>query len=201
MGKDTGDQMQGDRTTGFPDLFLMRHGETVWNREDRMQGRLDSPLTGLGIRQAQRQGAIVRDILARRSDLGIWSSPLGRARQTAEIVFGDAAIRFDPRLSEIDIGGFSGRLRADCASGQDAPETRFSWYDRTPGGERISQVETRIRSFLKDLPGPALVMTHGITLCVIQAVATGLPLSDIGDLPMQQGTVHAISNGRFRLIG
>ena len=74
----------------MPPLFLLRHGQTVWNREGRMQGRLDSPLTPLGQVQAARQGAILR---ANGVAFPARTSPRGRARTTAALA-GLASLAF-----------------------------------------------------------------------------------------------------------
>ena len=68
--------------TGLPDLYLMRHGQTVWNAEGRLQGRMDSPLTALGRAQARRQAQLVQGISATR-----YASTAGRAVETARIVY------------------------------------------------------------------------------------------------------------------
>ena len=70
--------------TRYPALYILRHGQTVWNASGRMQGRADSPLTALGVSQAGEQG----EILANEGLEGFsaWCSPLGRAQQTAQIV-------------------------------------------------------------------------------------------------------------------
>ena len=98
--------------TALPDLYLMRHGQTVWNAEGRLQGRMDSPLTALGRHQARRQAQLVQGIDAAR-----YASNAGRAVETAGIVYGGRDFRQDARLHEIDIGEFTGRAWADlCAA-------------------------------------------------------------------------------------
>ena len=74
--------------TALPDLYLMRHGQTVWNAEGRLQGRMDSPLTALGRAQARRQAQLVRGIDAAR-----YASNAGRAVETAGIVYGGQDFR------------------------------------------------------------------------------------------------------------
>lgn len=200
--QDTGLPRDMDRSRGFPDLYLMRHGQTVWNLQGRMQGRLDSPLTALGIRQARRQAETVRRLRLNRPELTCHSSTLGRARQTALIVFGDAAIQWDDRLVEIDVGGFAGRLHEECRGMQagNREESWLGWYDTAPGGEGLDALEARVRSFLGELRGPALVVTHGITLGMIRAVACGLPRSALENMPLRQGTVDAIRDATCRTL-
>lgn len=173
----------------YPDLYIMRHGQTEWNLVGRMQGRLDSPLTQLGISQATRQSELISELTATR-----FSSPQGRAIQTAEIVFAERGFTTDSRLCEIDTGEFTGRMIEELR--QNRPEffegSPLDWYDRTPGGENFAQLSARCQSFLNDLTGPALIVTHGITLRMLRVLALGLPHSRLEELPVEQGAVHVV---------
>ncbi|MDB2552014.1 histidine phosphatase family protein [Paracoccus sp. (in: a-proteobacteria)] len=179
----------------YPDLYLIRHGQSVWNREGRMQGRLDSPLTETGRGQARRLAPLVASIE------GIWlSSPQGRAVETATILFGAGNFATDPRLAEIDVGEFSGRRIEE--SRRDHPEIfaghRLAWYDRAPGGEHFAGLAARVSDFLHGLPGPAVIVTHGITLRMLRIVAMARPLCELGSLPVEQGRMHVIRAGRHQ---
>ena len=94
----------------YPELYILRHGQTEWNAADRMQGWLNSPLTPKGEQDAARQGEILRGL-----DLvgfSFWCSPSGRAVQTAGIACPMAdAIHTDLRLREIGVGDWAGRNR------------------------------------------------------------------------------------------
>lgn len=193
----------------WPDLWLLRHGQTVWNAEGRLQGRLDSPLTATGVAQAQRQGRLVATILAGGATAApaLWSSPQGRAVRTARIVFDGRPFGCDPRLAEIDLGAFTGARTPDLRAAHPqlfpAPrpgEEPLGWYDLCPGGEGFGGLERRVRAFLTGLTGPAVIVTHGITLRMIVLVASGLPPEAIGRIPVLQGAVHHIGAGRHRVI-
>lgn len=185
----------------LPDLFLLRHGQTEWNVERRMQGVQDSPLTPLGVAQARRQAQIIGNLLRLRPDLMRYASPLGRARLTAGIVFAGAVATLDERLVEIDVGQFTGHRIDDLrAKHPDLfPADRLGWYDRTPGGEHFAQLAERVEQFLADLTGPAVIVTHGITLRMLRLVAMGLPIDYIGQMAVRQGAVHVVSAGRHRV--
>ena len=176
------------------DLYLMRHGQTVWNAQGRMQGWLDSPLTELGRRQAEWQAALVADVTGATR----YASPLGRAQQTAAIVFGGADVIPDDRLREIDVGDFSGHCYPDLVAAH--PHLfeggRLAWYDRAPGGEGLAALRARAEAFLADLTGPALIVTHGITLRMLRLVALGRPDTLLEDMTVEQGAVHVIRAGQ-----
>lgn len=173
----------------LPDLYLIRHGETVWNREGRLQGRDDSPLTARGRAQARAVAAA-----AARIEAECFCSPQGRARATADLVFRDRPCRFDPRLAEIDTGSFTGRLLREIAAEDPAlfSARGLGWYDHCPGGEGFAALAARCRSFLADLQGPALVIGHGITLRMIWALATGAGAGRLHAAPLEQGEILAI---------
>ncbi|MDA1077309.1 MAG: histidine phosphatase family protein, partial [Proteobacteria bacterium] len=88
-------------------LYILRHGETVWNTQARMQGRLDSPLTERGREQAKVHGHVLRGVDPIDAFV---VSPSGRTRETANIVNSlvNAPLNFDERLMERDCGAWSG---------------------------------------------------------------------------------------------
>ena len=181
-----------------PDLYILRHGETVWNREGRMQGWLNAPLTDLGLAQAGRQG----EVLARRDLTGFtfYTSPLGRAVQTAGIALGPVAteIRTDDRLREIDVGPWSGQLRRDFApdAAGEGPDGDLGVYARAPG-EGLAAVAARARAFVAALDGPAVIVCHGIVSRFLRCAALGLEDAAWDSLPGGQGNVFYLSAGRM----
>jgi broad specificity phosphatase PhoE len=179
-------------------LCILRHGQTEWNAIDRMQGRLNSPLTALGHQQAARQRQILDGL-----DLTGWAafvSPQGRAVQTAAIALAGIAdtIRTDDRLCEIDVGDWNGVLRADVMAAQ--PELfdgddGLDWYDHAPGGEGYGSLEARCRAFLGDLTGPTVIVAHGITSRMLRCLALDIAPEALSTLPGGQGNVYHLVNG------
>lgn len=182
----------------WPEVYVLRHGQTEWNAVGRMQGGLDSALTRVGRAQAARQGRI----LASRDLEGFeaWCSPQGRAIATAAIaVVGRVAhIRSDDRLREIGIGAWEGRLRGDIAElagAGDATDAGLLAYDLAPRGEGLAALHARCRAFLSDRTAPMVIVTHGITSRVMRLVLTGRDLSDIARIGGGQGVVYHIKDG------
>ena len=171
----------GSRTV--PPLFILRHGETAWNRIGRLQGRRDSPLTEMGLRQAARQGALLRELAP---GLPARSSPQGRAMETARAAGLDPTP--DPRLAEISLGAWEGRDLSEIA-----PPPGIGWKFAAPGGETRAALEARLRGLLADLDGPAILVTHGVASICLRGLLLGLP--DLDRLEDPQGTVHRIANG------
>jgi len=134
---------------GVTRFGLIRHAETVWNRERRVQGQLDSPLTPAGEQQAERWGRALRSISWSR----ILASDLGRAATTAAIINAqlNLAIETDPRLRELDWGRWSTRtINGIRVEDQDAvaAQEAAGWEFRPPGGESRRQQLERSRQAL-----------------------------------------------------
>jgi broad specificity phosphatase PhoE len=188
-------------------LYLLRHGETEWNRFGRFQGRLDSPLTARGRAQAQRMGEALRELIAPpRQEWSLISSPLGRARTTAVIVgrvLGIAADRIasDPRLAEIDVGEWTGRAFDEVDSVGEGPRAaRRGWQFHAPGGEGYDAVAGRLGGFLAEVAPDSIVVTHGITGLVLRTLYLGLSREDGLRLEVTQDAFFRLAGGRAERI-
>ena len=181
-----------------PEVLVLRHGQTEWNAAGRLQGHLDSPLTEIGLRQAQRQNETLLDY-----DLDGFrfiTSPQGRARKTAQLALAGivAEIETSEELKEINMGQWSGITRAEIAAErkirlQDLGELQI--YDWTPGGETTAQLFERCARFLVQLTGPAVLVTHGMTSLCLRLCALGWGLDRLADLPREQGVVYRVKAG------
>ncbi|HWP59314.1 MAG TPA: histidine phosphatase family protein [Candidatus Acidoferrales bacterium] len=164
------------------ELIIVRHGETVWNTERRFQGHEDSPLTAKGIAQAE---ALARR-LARQAFGALYSSDLGRARKTAEIIAAQTghAVVPEPRLRERGLGVFQGLTSDEIRTGYPQAYERYRSREPdfvVPGGESLRQQIARNISCLEDLatkhPGETIVVvTHGGVLNVVFRHTLSIPL-------------------------
>lgn len=193
----------------LPPLYILRHGETEWNREGRCQGHLDAPLTDLGRAQAALQGQIIRDqILPLDPDMPVWVSPLGRTQSTWRIAAQAAGlegqrVHTDPRLAEVNMGDWQGLLRADFLA-EDARARAypnlFELSLNTPNGERFEALEARLIDCLHDITQPTICVTHGITSLVLRGLVRGLSRSDMAGQGHDQGIIYALKDGQeYRL--
>jgi len=183
----------------YPELYILRHGETEWNAEGRMQGWLNSPLTAKGKEDAARQG----EILA-RCDLDgfvFCTSPSGRAVQTAGIACGPLAemIETDIRLREIGVGDWAARLRDELPM-PGGPDPYMAQYEMAPNGEGMAAVKERAAAFLADLTGPAVLITHGITSRAIRAIVVGEGALANPSIHGGQGCVYHLKDGVQELL-
>ncbi|MBN8816319.1 MAG: histidine phosphatase family protein [Sphingomonas sp.] len=191
-------------------FIIARHAETIYNAGARMQGNgAHTPLTRAGIVQAEAMGAALAEHLRGAPDIDIWASPAGRTLQTVSIIaehlgrdFFD--VRTDPRLLEIDVGDWAGRLYADVVAEQGAimcPDRRV-FTAKPPAGEWYPAIATRLRSWLDDLDQArnVVVISHGLALRVLRGMLSGgevfegVPLAKEGS----QGSIFEIDNGEQR---
>ena len=183
----------------YPELYILRHGETEWNAQNRMQGWLNSPLTTKGEADAARQGEILAGIDLR--GFAFWCSPSGRAVQTAGIACGRiaGAMHTDIRLREIGVGDWSGRLRDELPQGQ-GDDPYMAQYEMAPNGEGIAAVEARCLEFLAELNGPAVLVTHGITSRALRSIVVGPDALANPTVHGGQGCVYHLQGGVQNLL-
>ncbi len=170
-----------------PRLYLVRHGETDWNAAGRLLSFTDLPLNDRGEQQA---ATLATDLAGISWDRAV-SSPLVRARRTAEIVLAARAdaprLVIDERLREMDFGPYEGWSEPELAADPVAA-TRRRDGAQIPGVEPEEQVAQRAQAFLAslgDAGGTTLVVGHGRALRIMLAVALGLPPSFSQSLRMR----------------
>jgi probable phosphoglycerate mutase len=182
-----------------PEIYVLRHGETHWNAENRMQGELNSPLTEKGMKDATRQGQILRGLDL--TDFQFWCSPQGRAFQTAGIALAGIAdhIRTDDRLREIGVGDWSGRLRNELPVPK-GKDPFMAQYEIAPNGEGFAAVKLRCRALIAELTGPTVLVTHGITSMIIRGLVVGERAHAVRTTHGGQGCVYHLKDGVQNLL-
>lgn len=174
------------------DLLLVRHGQTEWSRTGRHTGRTDVTLTPYGERQATSLGPL----LGARDPAAVWTSPLQRARRTAELA--GLAAQVDEDLLEWDNGEYEGRTTAGIR------EDRAGWWlwtDGAPGGEDWEQVQVRCaRTIERSAPGAdsgdVVLFGHGHSLRALAAVWVGLPAWQGGIFTMEEASLSVLGHYR-----
>ncbi|MDW3221698.1 MAG: histidine phosphatase family protein [Paracoccaceae bacterium] len=187
----------------MPPLYILRHGQTLWNADHRIQGRLDSALTDQGRAQARDQ----HSILKRRDLTGFkaYCSPQGRAFHTASIALNGlfGSITTDARLAEISVGDWEGMRRDTLIIDRpvdESEESGLDLYDRAPGGEGFVGLHARCVAFLNDLSEPSVLVTHGITSRMLRLIVLGKDIAEIGMLPGGQGVVYHLDAGEMNCL-
>ena len=148
-------------------LFVVRHGETLWNSELRMQGRMDSALTDKGKRQAGENGQLLRRVGVER----LLVSPLGRTQETAFIInsYVKTEIELFDELVERDCGEWGGLTMSEIKTRQSAAwreRQANEWEHRPPGGENMPDVIKRIAPLLTAVleveSETVAIISHGV---------------------------------------
>ena len=182
-------------------ILLVRHGQSTWNADGRWQGRADPPLSELGRRQAE----VAAETIAGHGITMVWSSPLRRAHQTANIVAGRLALDVvnDPRLQERDAGEWEGKTRAEIEEG---------WPGFLEGGRRPNGFETddilhdRALAAIHEIAAlahePVVIISHGGLIRVVERALGSEPHSvpNLGGLDIRRVDGGLELTGRTVLI-
>ena len=191
----------------LPLIYAVRHGQTDWNAEARLQGQRDIPINATGRGQAAGNGDTLARLVGRGgagwSGFDFVASPLGRTRETMEIVRGRLDLdpkgyRTDPRLRELSFGDWEGFTFAEmeAASGRDiaGARERDKWNHRPPGqgGESYADLATRIAKWLGEVRGPTLAVIHGGVVRTLFHLVGGLSEDEAAHAPDPQDRVLRI---------
>ena len=159
-------------------LHVVRHGQSTWNAEGRLQGQLPDPeLTALGRSQAAQAAQDIARAVA-GATVCVWSSDLVRARQSAQVIAArlHVPVRQDEALREQDLGERQGRLISELGPAP-APPGVHPTEVRWPGGESVADVYDRVCRWLPHALGTGhehvAVVSHGDTIRVLLAVLRG----------------------------
>jgi broad specificity phosphatase PhoE len=196
-----------------PVIYYIRHGETDWNVEGRLQGRRDIPLNAVGRRQAAACGPILSELVTRDGgDLARYdyvSSPLGRARETMELMraavgLDRPAYRLEPRLTEISFGTWEGLTLREVRAREPAAlaeRERDKWNFIPPDAESYREMSARVRDWYESLAADTVAVAHGGTARALMVVlGVALPAAAPA-MPIEQGVVYRLtrgSMGRYR---
>jgi probable phosphoglycerate mutase len=170
-----------------PTIYLARHGETEWSKSGQHTGRTDIPLTATGEAAAKKIGTRLTGIVFAK----VFSSPLGRARRTAELAGFTPEI--DPELVEWNYGDAEGRKTADIRT--DVPGWDL-FRDGAPNGESVRQISDRadrVVARLKAMRGNILLFAHGHILRVLAARWVNQPVAFGRALLLSTATVSTLS--------
>jgi broad specificity phosphatase PhoE len=188
-------------------IYLVRHGQTAFNAEGRLQGHVDSPLTGRGRAQAVRFGETLRGLTAPEEGWRIVSSPLGRARATAQAIrdaLGWGEIELEPRLIELSWGDWDGRLRTDLQAHHPEAFGQSGWAFEAPTGESYDSVHARMADWLGSLdPEPdrrIIAVSHGVAGRVLRGVYADLTRAATVAQDVPQDAIYRLSGGMLERI-
>ncbi len=195
-------------------LIFVRHGETPYNAENRLQGQRDIPLGARGRDQASAIGRTLRAKIGTEIDRleaadAFIASPLLRTRETMELVrdamgLAPGRYRLDPALKELTFGDWEGltwaEVRARDPKGVVARHAN-KWNCVPPRGESYAMLATRVRAWLETLTADAFVVSHGGVARALMTLIAGVPGVLAADAPIVQGRALVFENGGYGWIG
>ena len=195
-------------------IVSVRHGQTSYNAENRLQGQRDIPLDGKGREQASALGRFLRQNIGaemmRLDAIGaFWASPLKRARQTMELVraalgLAPQAYRLDARLMELTFGDWEGLTWAEVESkrpGAEKLRDADKWAFTPPGGESYAALATRVEAWLNERDGDVFVVAHGGVARALMTILADVEPSTAANADIWQGRALIFDKGAFSWIG
>jgi broad specificity phosphatase PhoE len=189
-------------------LYFMRHGETDWNAARRYQGQTDIPLNTNGRSQAQRNGEALRAFLPGLMTAQFISSPLGRARETMDIVRAQLGLAptgygIDRRLIELSYGTWEGQLQDDLPQTDPAglaERNRDPFHWRPDGGESYADLLARTIDWLSSIDCDTVVTSHGGVSRCLRAHFLGFDVTTIPELESPQDRVLVLTANGMRWV-
>jgi broad specificity phosphatase PhoE len=194
----------------FPLVYFVRHGQTDWNAEHRLQGQADIELNALGRAQADRNGRKLRELIANPQDFDFVASPLRRTCETMEIVRGAIGLppheyRTDPRLVEVHFGDWQGHTFAELdalAPGTTMRRAVDKWHFVPPGehGESYEMLSARVAPWFQELSRPTVCVTHGGVFRVLFRMVGRKPKKEAAALDVAQDRVLCFEDGKLEWL-
>ena len=194
----------------WPELYFIRHGETDWNVDARLQGQRDIPINANGRGQAAEAGRRLASVLPEPDSLPWVVSPMSRTRETAEIA--RAAIGLPPgrygmddRLKELTFGEWEGKTWRDLRSVDAAAvEARFhNKWDFVPpgkGAESYQMLLERVRPFFEALRRPTVCVTHGGVIRALFRMVENLPKPEAARVDTPQDRILRLKDDRLEWL-
>ncbi len=186
-------------------LYLIRHGETDWNRESRYQGQRDIPLNETGRQQARRHGDVLKALMPPIKGFDFVSSHLGRAVETMQLIRSTLDIDPDdfsrvPDIAELSYGHWEGKLAAELVSGDPegvAGKTADPYGWRPRGGESYQDLEERVSAWLSGLTNNTVAVSHGGVSRVARGALLGVDRRLVPFLEVPQDKILRFKDGKM----
>jgi probable phosphoglycerate mutase len=192
-------------------IYVIRHGQTDWNAERRLQGQKDIPINAIGREQARQNGIALAAILkGKDGEFDFVASPLGRTRETMEIMRSAMGLppkdyRTDERLVEVSFGDWEGytlkQLRASQA--ERVSERNINKWDFIPPGEDAESYEImswRTGAWLNSVDRPTVCVTHGGVIRALLRMVEKLPKAEAARVDTPQDRILRLSGGRLEWL-
>jgi broad specificity phosphatase PhoE len=196
-------------TPSRPKIYFIRHGETDWNLEGRLQGQKDIPLNDVGRVQAEEAARKLEALVPHFEDLAYVASPMTRTRETMEILRTTLGLhpevyRLDDRLVELTFGTWEGMTWKEVRKAEPALAAlreQDKWHYAPPGGgESYAMLVDRIRPILDDLTRDTVIVAHGGVARAFLAICCGVSSRQAASMDIWQGRILVIEGRNHRWV-
>ena len=188
-------------------VYVVRHGQTDWNAESRLQGQADIDLNDLGRRQAAGNGRTLAGLIAEPETFDFVASPMLRTRHTMELMreamgLDPHAYRVDERLKELNFGDWQGYTAEEVEALHPGATRRreLAKWDFQPtgaGAESYQMLLERVKPVFLRLRGPAVCVTHGGVMRVLFHLVGALTAEEACMLAIPQDRILLWQGGRL----
>ncbi|MFL5134824.1 MAG: histidine phosphatase family protein [Microvirga sp.] len=196
-------------TPSRPKIYFIRHGETDWNLEGRLQGQKDIPLNDVGRVQAEEAARKLEALVPHFEDLAYVASPMTRTRETMEILRTTLGLhpevyRLDDRLVELTFGTWEGMTWKEVRKAEPALAAlreQDKWHYAPPGGgESYAMLVDRIRPILDDLTRDMVIVAHGGVARAFLSICCGVSSRQAASMDIWQGRILVIEGRNHRWV-
>ena len=194
----------------YPLVYFLRHGETDWNVEGRLQGQADTDINQHGREQADRNGHVLAGLIERPEQFDFVASPMRRTRETMRrartaMNLDPDAYRTDARLLEVHFGAWQGLTFAELEQrerGSTKARRSVKWNFRPPGplGESYEMLRVRVAPWLECLERPTVCVTHGGVMRVVFRMVKDMPEREAAALSIPHDRVLMLQDGILEWI-
>jgi broad specificity phosphatase PhoE len=191
----------------LPLVYFIRHGQTDWNAEHRLQGQADIPLNAVGREQARRNGRRLAELIADPACFDFVASPLVRTRETMDLIRGAMGLprdgyRLDTRLIEVNFGDWQGFTLAELDRinpGSSGARELDKWNFVPPGegAESYEMLFKRVRPWFEELARPTVAVAHGGIFRVLFKLIGKKPMREAAALDIAQDRVLKLEDGKL----
>lgn len=191
-------------------VYFVRHGQTDWNAESRLQGQADTDLNALGRAQASENGRKLAALIPDPPAFDFIASPMKRTRETMERLraamgLDPCAYRTDPRLVEVNFGDWQGYTYAELEAVRPgiSSERSLDKWDYLPSGEGAESYQMlyeRVRPWFGELDGNTVCVTHGGVIRVLFRLVEKLSRQEAAGLDIPQDRLLRLKDGRLEWL-